>query len=219
MVLRRIRRTERQQGELNMNTHSNVRKLTELAILTAITVVLQFLGSAIRVGPFSVSLTLIPIIVGAVLHGPMAGAWLGLVFGTVVILSGDAAAFLAVNVPGTVVTCSVRGLLTGYTAGWVYHLGKKVSPVFGTFAAAVVSPVVNTGLFLVCCFLFFYDTVAGWGAAMGFSNAALYMVTAFVGVNFIVELAINIVLAPTIVRLLNYIRKPAEKENKNDSGD
>lgn len=63
------------------------------AMLTALVIVLQLLGSFIRFGMFSISLVLIPIVVGAAMCGPAISAWLGLVFGIAVLLSGDAAAF------------------------------------------------------------------------------------------------------------------------------
>lgn len=49
--------------------------------LAAIAAVLQLVGSAIRFGPFSVSLVLIPLVLGAALYGWGMGCWLGLVFG------------------------------------------------------------------------------------------------------------------------------------------
>ena len=88
-------------------TRIKTRTLTGVALFTAIVVVLQLVGAFIRFGPFSISLVLVPIVVGAALYGPAAGAWLGLVFGLVVLISGDAAAFLAVNPLGTVVTGSM----------------------------------------------------------------------------------------------------------------
>ena len=72
----------------------DTRKLVLLAILTAIVIILQILGAFIRFGPFSISLVLMPIAVGAALLGAYAGVWLGLVFGFVVLASGDANAFL-----------------------------------------------------------------------------------------------------------------------------
>ena len=89
------------------------RVLTGVAIFTAIVVVLQLLGSFVRFGPFSVSLVLIPIVVGAAMYGAGAGAWLGFVFGMAVLLSGDAAAFLPISPLGTVVTVLAKGTLAG----------------------------------------------------------------------------------------------------------
>lgn len=84
------------------------------AILTAIVVVLQILGGFIKFGPFSVSLVLIPIVIGAAKCGVKIGTWLGLVFGTVVLLNGDATAFFAVNVFGTVLTVLLKGAACGF---------------------------------------------------------------------------------------------------------
>ena len=68
---------------------ANTKQVVGLGLITAIVIVLQFLGSFIKLGPFSVSLVLIPIVVGAALYGAKAGAWLGFVFGIVVLISGD----------------------------------------------------------------------------------------------------------------------------------
>ena len=69
------------------NSNGKTRRLAGLALFTAIVVVLQLLGSFIKVGPFAVSLVLIPIVVGAAVYGVKAGAWLGFVFGVVVTIA------------------------------------------------------------------------------------------------------------------------------------
>ena len=73
--------------------------------------------------------------------------------------------------------------------------------------AAIAAPVVNTGIFLIGCEVFFLDTVREWGRAAGFENVGTFMLTGFVGLNFLFELLVNIVLAPVIVRLVKYARK------------
>ena len=78
-------------------TSAKIRKIVGLGLFTAIVFVLQMLGSFIRFGPFSISLVLVPIVVGAALYGASGGAWLGFVFGLAVLISGDAAAFLVVS--------------------------------------------------------------------------------------------------------------------------
>ena len=50
------------------NSNGKTRRLAGLALFTAIVVVLQLLGSFIKVGPFAVSLVLIPIVVGAAVY-------------------------------------------------------------------------------------------------------------------------------------------------------
>lgn len=83
----------------------------------AIAALLRLVGSAIRFGPFSVSLVLIPIVLGAALYGWGMGCWLGLVFGAVVLLSGDAGLFLAADPGGAIVTALSKGIACGAAAG------------------------------------------------------------------------------------------------------
>lgn len=177
------------------------------AVLTALVILLQFMGAFIKFGPFSISLVLVPIVIGAAVCGAMMGAWLGLVFGIVVLISGDAGAFLAVNVMGTIITVIAKGVACGFLAGLAYRLFAKINTYVGVAVAAIVCPVVNTGIFLIGCLLFFMETVASWAVGAGFSgDIAGYMILVLVGANFLFELGSNIILSPVIVRLLN-IRK------------
>ena len=89
-----------------------------MGLLTAIVIVLQALSLNIRFGMFSITLTLVPIIVGAALFGWQAGAWLGFVFSFVVLLT-DSAAFMAISIPGTLITVLLKGTLAGLCAGIV----------------------------------------------------------------------------------------------------
>ena len=185
----------------------DVHTLTGVAIFTAIVIVLQLLGSFVRFGPFSISLVLIPIVVGSALYGPGAGAWLGFVFGMAVLLSGDAAAFLAVNAPGTVITVLVKGALAGFAAGLVFKALEKTNFWLAVICAALTCPVVNTGVFLLGCKLFFMETVTAWGKAAGFENVGKYMILGLVGGNFLFEVLSNVILNPVTLRLIRIGRK------------
>ena len=102
-----------------MNTKT--KNMVGIGLFTAIVVVLQLMGGGIRVGSmFSISLVLVPIVVGAAVYGWKAGGLLGFVFGVAVLLSGDAAAFLAVDQLGTVVTVLLKGTACGLVAGLCY---------------------------------------------------------------------------------------------------
>lgn len=175
------------------------------AILTAIVIVLQLLGGFIKFGPFSISLVLIPIVIGAAKCGVKIGTWLGFVFGAVVLLSGGAAAFLAVNVFGTVLTVLLKGAACGFAAGLTYKLLEKYNKYAAVVATAVVCPVVNTGVFLIGCLLFFLDTIKAWGA--GYTNTISYIFLVLIGGNFLFELATNMILSPAILRILNFKEK------------
>ncbi len=179
--------------------------LTLGAILTALVIVLQIL--AIMTRPlmpfFSLTFVLIPIVIGAAKCGPGMGAWLGFVFGIVVLISGDAAAFLAVNIPGTIITVLLKGTLCGLAAGLAYKALEKKNQTAAVLVSSVVCPVVNTGIFLIGCLIFFLDTVKEWAVAWGAGdNFVKYMFLGLAGVNFLVEFGINILLNPVIHRLL-----------------
>ena len=176
-----------------------------LGLLTAIVVVLQLVSSTIKIGPFSITLTLVPIVVGAALYGKWAGAWLGGVFGLMVLLSGDAAPFMAVTIVGTVVTVMLKGILAGFASGLVYDLLKKKNDTLATYVSGIFTPIVNTGIFILGCFAFFMPTIQSW-AGEGTSSLK-YIIVSMVGINFLIELAVNLVFSPSIARLIKIGRK------------
>lgn len=178
------------------------KKLVGVGLFTAIVVVLQVLAVVIRpTGLFTISLVLVPIVVGAALYGYKVGAWLGFVFSAVVLIN-DSAAFMAVNAPGTIITVLIKGTAAGLAAGLIYQLLNKKNQLVAVIAAAILCPVVNTGLFLVGCRLFFMETINGWSEAAGYASAGAYMIMALVGVNFLIEMGVNIVLSSVILRLI-----------------
>lgn len=194
-----------------MNTQAkktSIKTMTFGAMLTALVVVLQLMGSFIKFGPFSISLVLIPIVIGAATCGPYIGAWLGAVFGVTVLASGDAAAFMTVNAIGTVVTVMLKGIASGFLAGITYKLIEKKNQLIAVIAAAIACPLVNTGIFLAGCVVFFMDTIKIWAEGAGFGgNVVGYMFIGLVGGNFLFELGANLLLSPTIVKLLDFSKK------------
>jgi len=194
------------------NTREQTRKLVGIGLFSAIVVVLQLLGAFIRLGPFSISLVLIPIVVGSAVYGKGAGTWLGFLFGVAVLLSGDAASFLAVSVPGTIITVLLKGTLAGVAVDLVNSLLMKVNKYVAVILSAVLCPVVNTGVFLLGCNVFFLDTIKEWsmGTEHG-SDIVSYMIFFLVGGNFLVELLVNVVMSPVIVRIVDAGLKRAKK--------
>ena len=190
----------------NKNTEKkmNVSTVVGIGLLTAIVVVLQLVSMALRFGMFSITLTLIPIVVGAALYDWKAGAWLGLVFGGAVLISGDATVFLQINAIGTIITVLAKGALAGLAAGLIYHLVSKKNQIAGVIAAAIAAPVVNTGVFLIGSAVFFLDAISMWA---GETNVFIYMLVGLVGFNFFIELGINILLNPTILQIIRIGKK------------
>ena len=118
------------------------------------------------------------------------------------LVAGQAADFLVISPLGTVATVLVKGTLCGLIAGLVYTALSKKNRWIAILVAAVVCPVVNTGVFLLGCLLFFMDTLNGWAAALGYESAGAYMVLGLAGTNFLLEIGVNVVLAPVISRLI-----------------
>ena len=125
-----------------MKTRKNARMSTETltmgAVLTALVVVMQFAAIGAKIFlpflTFTFSLVLVPIVIGAAKCGPSMGGWLGLVFGVVVLLSGDAGAFLAIDPLGTILTVLAQGFLCGLASGFVYRLIEKKQQTVAVYA-------------------------------------------------------------------------------------
>lgn len=188
-----------------MRANEKTRRLTGLALMTAIIVVLQVVASFVKFGPFSITLALAPIIIGAALYGAGAGAWLGAVFGVVVLIAcvagwdqGGNILFTA-NPLLTAALCIVKGAAAGFVSGLVFRGLSSRSPMGASIIAGIVCPVVNTGIFCVGLAVFFYDTLVAWA---GGSDLIYYIIFVLTGVNFVLELAINLVLSTVIVRVV-----------------
>lgn len=197
-----------------MRASEKTRRLTGLAMMTAIVIVLQLVASAlVRVGVFAPTLTLAPILIGAAIYGPKAGAYLGGVFGVVVTItciigwdSGGNALWNA-NPFLTALLCILKGVAAGLAAGLVYRAiagdGKSHrASLVGSIVAGIVSPVVNTGIFLLGLFFLFPTFLEAWATSAG-QTVLTYMIFTMVSVNFALELAINLVLSTVIVRVVN----------------
>ena len=188
---------------------TKTQKVVGTGLFTAIIVALQMLASAIKFGPFSITLVLAPIVIGAALYGIGAGAWLGLTFGVTVLISGDASAFLTINPIGTVITVIAKGMIAGIVAAVIYKAIEKKNKTVAVVAAGIACPIVNTSIFLIGCYLFFREWLIAVFGTTGFAT----VITGLVSVNFAVELGINMLLASVIVRIIDLGKKQLAKKN------
>lgn len=189
--------------------NTKTQKIVGIGLFTAIIVALQLLAASIKFGPFSITLVLAPIVIGAALYGIGAGAWLGVAFGVSVLISGDAAAFMTINPAGTVVTVLLKGMLAGLVAGLIYKALESKNKTVAVVLAGIACPIVNTGIFLAGCYLFFQKWLVSVFGTTGFAT----VVTGLVSVNFAVELGINMVLASVIVRVIDIGKKQLKKNS------
>ena len=189
--------------------NTKTQKIVGIGLFTAIIVALQILAASIKFGPFSITLVLAPIVIGAALYGIGAGAWLGVAFGISVLISGDAAAFMTINPAGTVVTVLLKGMLAGLVAGLIYKELESKNKTVAVVLAGIACPIVNTGIFLAGCYLFFQEWLVSVFGTTGFAT----VVTGLVSVNFAVELGINMVLASVILRVIDIGKKQLKKNS------
>ena len=187
-----------------------VRRMTGIAIFTAIVVVLQIVCTFVRFGPFSITLALAPIIIGAALYGVGAGAFLGAVFGAVVLITGlfgwdggTVMYLMSMNAFATVLICIGKGLAAGWVSGMLYRLIAKKSVSGGVITAGILCPITNTGLFIVGMMVFFLSTLESWA---GGQAIMYYVIFGLTGVNFLVELAVNLLLSAGITRIIQASR-------------
>ena len=195
----------------NSSRTDKTRRMTGIAILSATIIVLQILSNFVKFGPVSITLSLAPIIIGAAIYGTGAGATLGFVFSAVVVLTGILGwdggfimLLMGINPLGCVLVCLLKGVAAGFFAGLCYELIAKKNDKLGVLISGIVCPVVNTGLFIVGMLVFFFDTLSGWA---GGQNLLLYIIVGLTGVNFLVELAVNIVLSSGITRIIRAGKK------------
>ena len=190
------------------------RKLVGMGIFTALVVVLQLLAGSIKIGTFSPSLVLIPIVIGAAVYGAKAGAWLGLVFGIVVLVScitgADSGGWLmwGVNPAMTALICLGKGTAAGFLSGLTFRALQEKHEFAAAIAASVVCPVVNTGLFVLGAVAAFMPLLTQWAEAWAAANGqegtklVVYLLVGMIGLNFLLEMLINIILSPIVVRIL-----------------
>ena len=198
-----------------MNAHNHTRKnqtyrLVLAAIITALILVMAFtpLGYP-KIGPFSITLLMIPVAIGAILLGPAYGAFFGLLFGLtsflqcVFAIDPVGALCLSINPFLTALFCIPTRVLAGYCTGLVFRLMHKKFKVASYVVASACSALFNT-LFFVPTFVLCFGFNAEILLAMSVSNA-LGVITALVTVNALVELAVCLIIGAAVSKALSKI--------------
>ncbi len=216
---------------MKTSSKQKVLKLVQLAMLTALIVVLQLLGTFLTgITGLPMSLVLIPIVVGAFSLGPKEGAFLGIMFGIMTIVMGftGADAFTSTLFYNfgigkciiTVLICLLKAGLAGFGSGMVYKLlnkafrGKYVT--LTTVLASIAAPIINTGVFVIGMLLFFFNDTADIQLALAekfgeqltsVTPSLEYIFLVLAGMNFVMEFIINLTLSPAIIRIIDVIKK------------
>lgn len=211
------------------SSKSKVTNLTVTALLCAIIAVAAFIP--IRTLGLEITLCMVPVAVGAAIYGPVTGAVLGGVFGTVSFIqcfgySPFGAALLSVNPLWTFLLCVPTRVLAGWLPGLISSAMKKAkrdkkAPVLACPVACLTAPVFNTLFFMSALCLFFYKTdfITGFVETLGATNPVIFVLL-FVGINGLVEIAAGFVVAtPVSAALMRMLHPNREKISSSQTED
>ncbi|MBQ7831370.1 MAG: ECF transporter S component [Clostridia bacterium] len=190
----------------------SAKNVATLAILLALVIVLQAFGGSFSIGAVTLNFTLIPLVLGAIVLGPWAGAFLGFASGVIVLIQVILAPtgfyyIIWSNSPFvTTMICLVKTTVAGFVAGWIFNILEKKNRYAAIFIAAGLVPIINTVLFVLGC-LCMSDTIA---LMAGGENVFVFILVGLVTFNFFIEFAINLLFAPG----LHTVYKAVEKQFK-----
>lgn len=198
--------------------NKKIRQMVQLAILTAIVLVLAFTPIGyLRIGPMSITFLSIPVVIGAILMGPAAGAYLGCVFGLTSFaqcfgMDAFGTALMTINIFYTFCMTVVTRTLMGFLSGWVFrgmqaifsHISairnkENIAPVSYAVASAS-APLLNTILFMSAFYCFFHNEqifIDNYG-----STAFFAFVFAAVGLQALLELLASLIIGTAVCTAL-----------------
>ena len=182
---------------MNRRKMYNVRDLTQISLLVAVEIVMKTIGlGSVPVGPLYMSFLTVPIAIGAIVLGPMAGMLLGGVFGFVSFLDAIKGAsvmtsnLLAVSPLHTLILCIGTRVLMGLCVGFIHRGMTRICRVdtVNCFVTALSAPLLNTLFFMGYIVLAFYQTeyIQGLVSAQGAANPLMFVVL-LVGFQGVVE--------------------------------
>ena len=203
---------------MNKNFFS-ARNVSFLAILLALVIILQAALGTVQIGAVQLNFSLIPIVLGALLIGPIVGGVLGFASGVVVLIQvimGLSPFYIIIWTESPVVTtmiCLFKTTVAGFVSGVLYNLIKKKNAHVATFVASGAVPVINTALFIIGC-LFMNNAITSFKSSIlsvmpevGGMNAFVFILVVLVTFNFFIEFAINLIVAPSLYRVVKVIDK------------
>ncbi|MEG1857340.1 MAG: ECF transporter S component [Pseudoflavonifractor sp.] len=200
-------------------TSRKIKYMVQLAVLVAILLVLEFTGIGMIKTPFlEFTIMQVPVIIGAIVMGPMAGGILGGVFGMLSFWecfgkSAFGATLLGINGIGTFMTCVptriLMGILCGLAFKALFRLDKTRGQLIAFGGASLVGSLLNTALFTGTLTLFFYNTEFVQGIALSFANQfqmtmnPFLFVVLFVGIQGLLEALLSTVAGTAVAKALH----------------
>lgn len=195
----------------NQTRHQQTLKMVQIALMAAIVVVIQLFFASVKIGPVTISFSLVPLVLSGVIIGPVGGLIVGAISGIVtfiqVLTSADPFyVFLMANNPvATAAICILKTTIAGWLSGLVYHAMKKIThkPAVSTILPAIICPTVNTGLFCLGMLVFFTNAFQADANYAAVSENIIYFVfIGLAGINFIFEVISTVVITPIVSKAL-----------------
>ena len=185
-----------------MNKRITTQQIVGTGLLLALEIIFQIIGNYLQIGPVNINLSLVTVVLGAVLYGPLSGAVLGFFNGLIVLLSPSTIAiFMPISPVGTVIACLLKCTIAGLVAGLLFKLFKNKNNLVGLIIASILVPVINTGIFSVVCLLFFRPFLES-GVSEAFPNIGAFLIFGVIGINFIVEIVSTAVISVPLGMIL-----------------
>ena len=126
----------------------NVRKMTVIGVLSAISIMMSmipFIGY-IPIGPTKATIMHIPVIIGAIIEGPVVGATIGLIFGLTSLWNAmtqpTITSIFFLNPLVSILPRVLIGVVAYYVYQGIYKISKKVYAA--GFMAGLVGSLANT---------------------------------------------------------------------------
>ncbi len=195
----------------------NVRYITELGMFIGIILLMQLTGlNKVQIIPGlnMAVFAMVPIAIGAMLLGPLAGTILGFVYGSISLfnaLTGQGGILSLIYNEDTsfltilllILLCVVTRTLVGLATGWLFRLFQKIDKkrIWSYFAGGLALPLLNTLLFMSLLVLFFYGTpaVQNKAATLGAKNWLMFCIL-FAGVNAPIEWAAGLIVSGSVTK-------------------
>lgn len=191
--------------------------MVKLAMLGALLMIFCFTPIGfLKIGIVEITFNMIPVVIGAIVIGPAAGAFLGALFGAASFWqcfgqSTFGTLLFGVNPFFTVLICFVPRILAGLIPGLIFRaMTKKKDNIAAYFVSAAVGSLTNTVLFVGGFCLLFKDTMLGMASDNGLSPLA-FIATAFL-LNAAVELVANTAIVAAVSKAVTKAEKSKSKE-------
>lgn len=199
-----------------MNNKLKTVRLTELAVLMAIIVLLEVTGlGMIRTFGLEMTILQVPVIIGAILLGPEQGAMLGACFGLVSFFecfgkSPFGSMLFSINPFFAFLMCVPTRILMGWLCGLIYRvlhtrLKGTQADIVSNIAASLGGALLNTLLFMGLLCLCYYNTpyIQGFASSLHATNVITFVVL-FVGIQGLIEAIVCSALGTVISKAVRF---------------